>query len=170
MDERHPETAKDRVRDDEVLYRRVQAGRNYYEVAPFSRQVTRISSQAFNDRGYKPSVDRAELREHDPARSQHEDTDAVLKLLTADIRSIPPVPERKDNKSAVNHELDVVPDPIRGHPDHPDNPAHALIIPNPAFRKTKPKKVFRRVKEALARLAMEEGCWAILPVELRWDR
>ncbi len=59
------------VESDEVLYRRVPAGRNYK--VPQSDGTFRLSSMAFSDPFYRPSVNRAELCDNDPiAEAQHE--------------------------------------------------------------------------------------------------
>ncbi len=148
----------DIVYNDEILYRRVLYDRKHYKIDQ-EKGIVRISSQAFADRTCKPSVDRAKLCNFDPTHTQKEEKCAVVSLLTYDIRMIDAVIERDKNGNEVErHRIDVIPDEME------NNKAHALIVPDPAYRK--PKQVFRKLLEALVRLSSEQE-WKILPWELR---
>ncbi len=141
----------DRVADDEVLYRRVPALREYFKV---EGETTRISSQAFSDRQFRPSVDRAALLNDDPSRTQQDPTDAVVRLVAGEVRAIASVEQRNEKgETTLRHVIDVEPVPL------PQNPAHAEIFAIPDFAS---KGVFRKLQESLARLAP----WEIPPGQL----
>lgn len=153
------------VRDDEFVYRMVVYGRKYYDVDLTSGRVVRISTQAFNDATGKPSVDRAELCDCGPQKTQRDDKNAVLQLLVGDIRALPPEPEQKTLENVVVHHLTVDPDPL------PENLAHAQIVPIPSYRKEPPPgRLWNRIQDALSRLALARGTWAISPFECRQDQ
>lgn len=133
--------------------------KNHYRID--SELKIRISSQAFLDRQYKVSVDRAKLCNFDPTKTQQKNENAVVSLLTEDVRQIDTVIERNQKGKCVEkHRIDVIPDALE------DNEAHALIVPDPECQK--PKQVFRKLIDAPARLANERG-WAICPLEIRDD-
>jgi len=148
---------EDTVTDDEKLYRRIPNNPKLYTV---ENGITRFSSQAFNDRKMEPSVDRAKLCNNDPTHTQHDSSDGVISLIAGDIRAIGTV-EQYDKKGHLEytHTIDVIPVPIKNQPPLPDNPAHASIIAEPEYRN---EKTFRRLKQALARLATRRG-WEIEP-------
>jgi len=141
------------VANDETLYRRVQFGRDHYTV---EQGVVRISSQAFSDSEFKPSVDRAILRDNNPRNAMKAATDGILTLVASDVRSIPLQRFNPD----VEYLVDVLPDAIENDPELPDNPAHAKICTTPPCE----KNVFRRLKEALAQLA--SGKWSVKPPDV----
>jgi hypothetical protein len=117
--------AEDRVGDDETLYRSVRASEILRDPG---RQIIRVSSQAFGDRNQEVSVDRAILRGHDPRGSQRSPTDAVVELLTGEVRAICSLVQRDATSQELGlYTIDVRPDPL------PDNPAHALIYADPRF-------------------------------------
>lgn len=147
----------DKVEDDEILYRRVLFQKNHYRID--SEFNVKISSQAFLDRQYKVSVDRAKICNFDPTKTQQKKENAVVSLLTKDVRRIDTVIERNQKGKCVEkHRIDVIPDALE------DNEAHALIVTDPDYQK--PKKVFRKLVDALARLANERE-WVIYPLEIR---
>jgi hypothetical protein len=130
------------VSDDEWLHRRVRIGQCNRVQPP-----KQLSSTAFNDKGKKPSVDRAALR---PAtQTKIEANDGVVRLLTVAVRSIG-IPISAPNPP--NFEVDVW---ARAEPE---NAAHAQIEPVPNMNGSR----FEKLKEALARLAEEED-WVIEP-------
>jgi hypothetical protein len=149
----------DRVKDEEMLFRCVFFGRNLYKVQPDG--VVRLSSQAFADQNTEPSVDRAVLCNNDPSWTQKDEQDGVVSLITIDVRRVSvsgqnPKPAR-DEPIEIQYNIDVVPDPFQ------DNEAHAVVRPTPPYQT---KSVFRRVREALARIAEGYG-WVIPPADLR---
>src|SRR5437667_2196888 len=101
---------EDRVADDEVLYRRVREsyfGRDT-ENKPF------VSANAFNDKLRKPSVDRAHLTGFDPQLTRWEESDAVVSLVTEEVRAINSVIERTATGAPIApYVIDVRPDPIK---------------------------------------------------------
>jgi hypothetical protein len=146
---------KDDVKDEELLFRCVFYGKNYYTIQDGK---LRISSQAFADRNMQPSVDRAILCNNNPEHTQVNSEDGVVGLISQDIRMIDNIIQR-DNKGneQFKYKIDVIPRPIE------NNFAHAQVEPSPEYKN---KSTFRKVQERLARLASEKG-WAILPIDLR---
>ena len=76
----------DFITDEEILYRRVLADKNYYALQPDG--TIRLSSQAFYESGHRPSVDRAKLRDNDPEQTLGQFSGGVVSLVTSDVRSI----------------------------------------------------------------------------------
>ncbi len=147
----------DFVRDNEVLYRSVR-GKYGEEYSYDNIEKLKISSEAFRDRERKPSVDRAELKEFNPALSKRNDTDGIVSLITADVRSIGTVKTKIQDTDAVVHAVDVIYDPT------PENPAHSKIVVNPEFfgSKNKQRNIFKLLQLALAELAEKNG-WTLEP-------
>ena len=146
----------DRVPDIEVLYRRVPGSREYFASAPGE---CRLSSSAFNDRFQKPSVDLASKRAA-PHETKLVESDGVVSLLTADVRSIATV----RNEGAAPEEpavyyIDVVARPILPGNEEGQLPnhAHAQIEALPDL---KTSSRFKKLNEALAQLASGRG-WLI---------
>jgi hypothetical protein len=143
------------VGDDELLYRRIpyQIEQSFF----YSRSpdgVVRVSSSAFADRNRRISVDRAQLRDFDPAKTQLTDNDGIVELLTKTVRALSVSTNDKDGRPFLQHLLDVLPAPL------PENVAHAEIIADPEIVKD---STFRRLREQLARLAE----WVIYPADCR---
>ena len=92
-------------------------------------------------------MDRAYLRNNDPRNSQWDPTNGIVSLITREVRSIVDIRPRS---------VDVVPNPIKDHPTLDDNPAHALVVTEPAFDND---SQFKKLKKALARSCR----WLILP-------
>lgn len=126
----------DHIADEEELYRSIRP-----DYLTREGGVLRARSEAFGDRGQRVSVDRARLIGHDPGRTRKSRTDAVARLLAADVRVTIPQRDAKGQQIGV-YLVDVTPDPL------PDNPAHALIYANPDF--VSPNH-FRKLREHLAR-------------------
>lgn len=78
----------DFVRDEEELYRSVRGELNKEYFYNDAGKLI-IQSVAFLDRNRQPSVDRAELREFNPALSKKDETDGIVSLIAGDIRAIP---------------------------------------------------------------------------------
>lgn len=157
------EKIKDRVTDDEVLYRRVP--RKQPPGYDRSGGILRVLAQAFSEAPekegefagqYRLSVDRAKLRGNDPNLTRQgipgfsPDSFGVVSMPAGEVRAIPGV-------------VDIIPDPIANDPDLPDNPAHALIcISYSPGAKEPNKKTFRNVRQELAAAANRRP-WEINP-------
>ena len=147
----------DFIQDDEALYRSVR-GKYGEEYAYDNIGQLKISSEAFRDRERKPSVDRAAVKNFNPALSKQNETDGVLSLITADVRAIGTVKTKTQNADTTVHAVDVIYDPT------PDNPAHSKIVVSPEFfgSKNKQRNVFKLLQLALAELAEKNG-WPLEP-------
>lgn len=145
----------DFVHNDEILYRRIPAGRKLYTRK--TDGTIEISSQAFADREYRVSVDRAKLCNNNPAYTLGKEPGGVVSLLTADVRNVDGL-TRNDHKGKAIQEfkIDVGPVPL------PENLAHAEIFAIPQFTNADEKGAFHRLCRRLSRLA-EERQWEILP-------
>ena len=119
----------DFIENDEELYRRYS-----YD----SETKAKINSKAFFDRDRQPSVDRAKLRDFQPALSKWCDTDGVVSLIAGDIRGI----------LIENHTVDVIYAPIL---EDPKNLAHSLITIKPKgnVSKSKQKEAFSTLRRSL---------------------
>jgi hypothetical protein len=148
-------TIADKVEDEEILYRSV--AKDCFHLVDGKLKLT---STAFNDPAQQPSVDRAKLCGFNPAHVKKKPTDGVVSLDAISIRQIADVIQNdKHGQSKFAHEIDVISDPIKDHPNEPDNPAHALIITHPDLAND---KVFKKLKKSLARVASQGG-WLIEP-------
>lgn len=135
------------VEDHEILYRRVVFDPLCFQE---TEEGLKVRPQAFRDREYQPSVDRAKLCNHNPKYTQGDLRNGVVSLVTGEVRSIANVVK---GKPPIQYEVDVVYDPL------PDNSAHAEIRTHPKIRS---KKVFKRLRISLAILANRRG-WLIPP-------
>lgn len=124
------------VHDEESLYRRVPD-----EPHNFAGEGTqrRVSSQAFADRSRQPSVDRAWLKDNQPRNAKRNPSDCVVGLVAGEVRTKIDVSPK---------DVDVVPNPIKGHKTEPDNPAHALVVTDEPWDND---SQFKRLKKALAK-------------------
>jgi hypothetical protein len=144
----------DVVAEDEVLYRRIPQSKDLY--AKQANGTIKVSSQAFSDRAYRPSVDRANLCDHNPRHTQLAPSDAVVSLVTHDVRSIDTIERNDQHGNPIqSFRVDVESVPM------PENRAHAEICTLPECD----QKTFRRLREALALLANQRE-WEIEPPEL----
>ncbi len=144
------------VTDDETLYRRVPCIEGLYMIR--ADGSVKVSSAAFSDRYFRPSVDHAELRHNDPRNTQRELSDGVVSVVTRDVRSIDTVAQNDtDGRLIQSFRVDVEHVPILNHPTLPDNAAHSEISTNPICPN---KSVFRKLLERLAQLANERP-WEI---------
>ncbi|HJT56468.1 MAG TPA: hypothetical protein VJ761_08235 [Ktedonobacteraceae bacterium] len=149
------------ITDDEILFRRILANKGLYETLPDGRVL--FSSQAFADRTFRPSVDRASLCDNSPKHSlgPYSDKEAgVTSLITGDVRGII---EHEREGLIQTFFVDVEHKPIEKDPDQPDsseNFAHAEIYTTPPCT----KGVFKKLRERLALLA-NASQWALKPSE-----
>jgi hypothetical protein len=136
------------VEDQEVLFRRVK-----HEWVAYDQGQLRLSSQAFADKGLKPSVNRAALKPN-PAHTQYEGSDGVAQLVTLEVRQVDTVMQNAQapGQPQLPYRLDVLPRPILAGNEEgePENLAHAQIESAPDLQT---KSRFDKVKDALARLA-----------------
>lgn len=155
----------DRVGDDELLFRSVEGDPAKKHWHRDEDNVLRVSSAAFMDPAYKPSIDRARLCGDDPTWTRRNPADGVVRLTAAGIRAIDPAKVADlDAKGHVAQErrVDAVPDPIEEDAalQRRANPAHALVVTTPQIATN--NKAWSRVRAALAFVANEHG-WAIEP-------
>lgn len=150
---------KETISNEEHLYRSVRGELRENEYTYDTTGRLKIRSNAFRDRNKKPSVDRASLREFNPALSRLDVSDGIVTLLTADVRAIGDVTTRIDETS-VRHRVDVDYAPLA------QNPAHSQIVIYPDYlgSKTKQENAFYLLRVALARLATTNG-WTLRPGE-----
>ena len=148
----------DLVRDDEELYRRIEGDVESEHYAYKGEKLT-IRPKSFMDPCKKPSVDRAELRCHDPSLSRLDETQGVVSLIACDVRAIDEVITRIEDRKIV-HDVDVDYDP------EPGNSAHSkiIVIPELCGTRSKQERVFRSLRTALADIATENG-WTLEPQE-----
>jgi hypothetical protein len=138
------------IDDSEDLYRSVRADSNEYS---YQSGKLLFSSTAFDDRSMKPSVDRSAIRT-DPTEARRNPTDGIAKILTKDVRQCCSVPIIKNGTPVGDHAVDAIHHPIENGPVEPDNLAHSQIECNPIIESG---SRFRRLKEALAKLANAHG-------------
>ena len=74
------------VADAEILYRRIPYVEGLYVIQ--ADGTVKVSSAAFSDRSFRPSVDRAELCYCDPRRTQREPSGGVVSAVTRDVDAI----------------------------------------------------------------------------------
>ena len=145
----------DFVHDDEILYRRINAGRNLYKYRPDG--TIEISSQAFYDGASRISVDRAILCNNDPGHLLENFKGGVVSFVTREVRNIDDLARNdRDGNSVQLFKIDVEPIPV------PNNPAHAEIYAIPAFTDSDSRGAFRRLCRRLVRIA-EARQWEIPP-------
>ena len=146
------------VDDGELLYRRIPAGRKLYKYRIDG--TIEISSQAFTDRQFRVSVDRAALCGNNPRHTLGNVPGGVVGLVCREVRNLDDL-ARNDQKGAIiqRFRIDVEPAPL------PENLAHAEIYAIPPFTDADSKGAFHRLCRRLARLA-ETRPWEILPEDL----
>jgi len=148
------------VDDEEQLFRRI---RDSVAGQPcFRTEGDRVifSQAAFNDPDKSPSIERQRLKSN-PQLTRIASEDGIVTLRANEIRKLGPIAKltnknkpAKDNKGRpITYDVDVVPNPRFG------NCAHALVVTNP---ETTGSGTFKRLKDALARLATEAG-WTVAP-------
>ena len=139
------------ITNEEILYRCVFHERNCYQIIDNTAEV---STLAFTDKNKQPSVDRANLCNYDPSHTQKNDQDAVVSLITENVRAIKIVQNDPKGNPEFPYKIDVIYRPLD------ENVAHAQIEPSPEYRNRTP---FKKLLERLAYLAK----WEISPYELR---
>lgn len=143
------------VDDDEILYRRILAGRNLYKLR--TDGTIEISSQAFYDPELRISVDRARLCKNDPRYTLGNHSGGVVSLVAREIRSVVDLERKVPQEQVIERfKIDVEPVPIA------NNDAHAEIYAIPEFTDFDRKRAFKRLCQRLARLA-EAKQWEIPP-------
>ena len=150
----------DFVDDDEILYRRIPAGRKLYNYR--TDGTIKISSMAFTDREFRVSVDRAKLCNNNPGYTMGDEPGGVVSLVARDVRGIDDL-ARNDPKGRLirQFKIDIEPAPLQS------NPAHAEIYAIPEFTDTDAQGAFHRLCRRLARLA-EARHWEIPPPPDSW--
>ena len=104
-----------------------------------------------------PSVDRASLCGNNPCYSQKDEKDAVVSLITKDVRLIDSVIQNNPKgEPEFTYKIDVLARATE------ENPAHAQIEPSPEYRNKTP---FRKLLERLAYLANQRE-WEIEPLRI----
>lgn len=145
----------DPIDDTEVLYRSVRNKVDFYKIID---GAVKFSSTAFNDKGQRPSVDRAALR-NAPEDTKLYPTDGIAQILATEVRKVE-VPVKAEDP-ATCFKVDVIYRPVPA--DNPEgekeNPAHSQIEADPEI--TIPRR-FEKIKEALARAATRYG-WLVEP-------
>ena len=153
----------DYIVDDEQLYRSVRGKSKddeYYYDGTTGELI--IRPKAFLDRKRRPSVDRAKLREFNPALSKLGETDGIVSLVTDEVRAIGEVITKTDMES-VAHAVDVVYKPISTPPEK-ENLAHSEITVRPKFfgSNNKQDNAFKWLRRALSIIATKYG-WTLQP-------
>lgn len=143
----------DCVGADEVLYRSVAW--QHCQASPSDK----VTSGAFLDPKFRPSVDRKDLCPGCPLDTQRSPEHGVVSLITMDVRKIKGV---RRSAPDIEFAVDVEPVPIKGQPEQKDNPAHAEIFLHPDNYN---EGAFRKLRISLARLANARP-WAIKPPRL----
>lgn len=145
------------VADEELLYRSIPYTK-FYDYIQMASDGIAISSQAFSDRGLKPSVNRATLSNYDPSKTQINHKDGVVSLLASKVRKIDEVNKLSQHGEAVVvYKIDVI------HRPTDTNFAHAQIEPSPEYET---KNIFKKLTRSLAFLATQrvrEHGWEIQP-------
>ena len=114
------------VDDVEILYRRIRHVEGLYVVQVDGS--VKVSSAAFSDPLFRPSVDRSELFHNDPKKTQRDPSDGVVSIVAGDVRSIDTIVQNnKVGKIIQTFDVDIEHVPILNHPTLPNNPAHAEI-------------------------------------------
>lgn len=152
----------DVIADEEELYRSVrgQLSAEEYSYDENSGKLI-IRGKAFLDRTKEPSVDRAKLRNFVPSFSQKNPTDAIVTLISKEVRSIGDVKTRKQDGNIELHTVNILYDPLY---TTPQNLAHSKITADPEFfgAEKKQKDAFKLLRYSLARLATKNG-WTVPP-------
>ncbi len=144
------------VKDDEELYRSVRGRLEDDEYYLDKQGNLNLSAKAFSDRNFKPSVDRAKLRD-DPSLSRLSETDGIVSLTARDVRASKEVTTKVHDKELVI-DLDIIYDPT------PKNPAHSIIFANlgVCVSNNQKRRAFELLTYLLAELASEKG-WTLEP-------
>ena len=113
----------------------------------------RVSANAFNDSNCQPSGDRSSLRA-DPADAKRRPADAIIQVITKEIRDIVYIRIAPNDKTNVATYLpDVIHRPVCTIATRSENLAHCQIECLPEIKNTH----FKKLKAVLARLAEVHG-------------
>jgi hypothetical protein len=129
------------VLDEEILYRCIFYGKKWCKIED---GILKVSAQAFSDKNFQPSVDRACLIEYKPHLTQIDHRDGVIGLIAGDVRLIETVQNDRKGNAEYTYKVDVKYRPLE------NNISHSQIEASPNYSNEKP---FRRVRERLAVLA-----------------
>ena len=145
------------MQDNEELYRNVRGKLEDKEYS-IQDENSELSITSFWDRSKKPSVDRAELKDFDPASALLCKTNGIVSIKASDVRAIGTVKTKHANEVIADHAVDVIPDP------NPDNPAHAIIIVKPELfdSENKQKNAFNCYKSHWLNIYYKNG-WTLEP-------
>ena len=145
------------VDDAELLYRSV---RNNAEQFTIVDGTLRLSANAFNDPGCKPSVDRSSMREN-PADARLSATDGVVAVSAQEVRSIGHIRVNPANdRDARAYVVDAIHRPLSAEQNNGrENSAHCQVECQPGINRTHFNK---KLREALAKLAQSRG-WIFDP-------
>lgn len=140
------------VEGKETVFRSVTDGPTYFSM---DDGTLRLSHSAFNDPMWQPSVDRQCMRSDPELSRRHEDA-GVVQLNVEAVRQIDVWTNTKKGAPDFKHTVDV------RHEPEVENHAHATVQADPQAV----NNAFKRVKEALCRIADEHG-WIALPKSRR---
>ena len=145
------------VLEEELLYRSVGDTDQHHGCDPKGNLI-RVGNSAFNDPDQKPSVDRVSLRDGGAQATRFSPEHGVVTLGVKEIRSISTVISSTPKGVPLPaHVVDVA------HAPEPQNYSHALVETAPHAAS---KNTFKKLKEALSRLATTRG-WAYPPASQR---
>jgi hypothetical protein len=138
------------ITDDEILYRCLFSGKDMYKFR--SDGTLEITAQAFADRERRASVDRAKLCDNNPKHTLIDPMGGVVSIVAGDVRSIVNISRNNSpDESLRSFTVDLEHVPLS------NNDAHAAIFTIPPFTDAD-KKVYRRLRVALAQLAEARHC------------
>jgi hypothetical protein len=142
------------VSDDEVLLRSVDPRSITWE-----GENWHLSSEAFNCRHLKPSVDRKALLEH-LERARKFDYAGVVQLIAEEVRQIE-IERTERNPETPSYRIDVIYRPINvgNQEGEPVNIAHSQIESAPNWVN---RSRFQKLKDKLSRLASKRP-FVLLP-------
>lgn len=122
------------VENSEILFRSVRES----EIEINNTGILRVKASAFNDRNMQPSVNRGIFNDNDPAKTQFDKSQYVVRLCAFKIR------DQKIARADRTYILDIIPKPEKM------NNTHAERIPSPEYKN---KEAFRKVQESLSHIA-----------------
>lgn len=148
------------VDDDEALYRSVPPDgvEKGMIILRHDGSFSHFSGQAFSNRGRRTSVDRANLRDHQPSKTCKQPNAGVTQVFAKDVRAVGPLPvNNPKGVSTGTAHVSIEHVPIEDDPNEPDNPSHAEIFVDPDSTNR-----YKLLIEALAILATQQG-WLVEP-------
>lgn len=150
------------IKNEELLYRSIipfnpEVTNNHYTIDP--EEGLKFTSQAFNDRGNKPSVTRAKLIKNTPERAKLGENQGVTKLYAYEVRAIDLT---QDNLK--KYSLDVIPRKRNGQIGHSQIEASPELYGS----NSQVQRDFKRIQISLARIASKHG-WALKPNDSNYN-